>query len=69
MNGYVFHSYLTYSSAFQALSSNAQAAFKATLPVKRTGGVEPTTNSGSYSHSSQYARSGVGLSRDVYVAF
>lgn len=68
MGSYAFFSYLAYSSTFHGLSAAEQADFKARLPVQRTSGVEPTTTAGSSGYESQYARHGVGLNRDVYVA-
>lgn len=65
---YSFHSYLKYSRAFHLLSDADQEAFKRTLPVQRVGGKEPSALTGLYGNSSQYARNGVGLTRDVYCA-
>ena len=39
--GAVFHSYLSYSAAWNGLTSAQQEAFKATLPVSRAGAAEP----------------------------
>lgn len=42
--GATFYSYLTYSSAWNALSSTQQDTFKNSLPFKRTGANEPGIN-------------------------
>ena len=44
ITGATFHSYLTYSSAWNALSSAQQDAFKGALPFQRTGANEPGIN-------------------------
>ena len=44
MTGARFHSFLTHSAAWWALSSAEQAAFEASLPFQRTSGTEPSIN-------------------------
>lgn len=63
-----FHSFLDYSSAFYALPLSEQQAFKATLPIARTTGTEPSTGFGNTTPAYGYGRNGVGVTRDVYVA-
>jgi hypothetical protein len=65
---YQFHSFLRQNDAFDALTAEARAAFKATLPIDRTPGTEPTAHAGSYGSSAQYSRSGHGLDRSLYSA-
>lgn len=43
-SGAVFHSYLTYSTSWNALTSSQQNAFKNELPFFRTGADEPGIN-------------------------
>ena len=66
--GVPFYSYLTYSSAFNALTYDKQTAYKATLPVQRTGANEPSLGGGTYGTAASYARNGHGVGRDVYTA-
>lgn len=63
-----FYSFLNYSSAFNALSFSEQVAFKATLPINRTTGEEPSTGFGNTTPGHGYGRNGVGVTRDVYIA-
>ena len=56
VNGLPFYSYLRCNSAFQALGSAEQRAFKATLPVERSEAEEPGLGGGSYGTSASYAR-------------
>lgn len=44
ITGAVFYSYMTYSSAWDALSSAERESFKGTLPFKRGGAPEPGIN-------------------------
>ena len=66
--GYGFYTYLTYSAAYLALSSGEQAAVKDRLPVSRVGAAEPTTGAGHVVADHGYARNGVGVNRDLYIA-
>ncbi|MFJ2186420.1 hypothetical protein ACIOJE_00485 [Kitasatospora sp. NPDC087861] len=68
LTGYTFHSFLTYSSAFGLLTSSQQAGVKETLPISRTTGTAPSALAGTTTTGHGYARSGSGVSRDVYVA-
>jgi hypothetical protein len=65
---YHFYSFLRQNSAFDALTAEARTAFKATLPIDRTSGTEPSAYTGSYGSSTQYSRSGRGLDRSLYNA-
>lgn len=44
VDGATFHSYLTYSAAYHALSSVEQASFEACLPFSRSNAAEPSIN-------------------------
>jgi len=68
VSGVPFYSYLTYSSTFNALTYDKQTAYKATLPVQRTGADEPGLGGGAYGISASYARNGNGVGRDVFTA-
>ncbi|MDB4873466.1 MAG: hypothetical protein JWL97_4470 [Gemmatimonadales bacterium] len=66
--GLSFHSYLTYSPAFNKLTAAEHDRVKDTLPVKRTGAAAPTANAGTTQTGCGYARNGTGVDRDVYQA-
>jgi hypothetical protein len=66
--GYGFYSYLTYSASFRDLSTPKRAAVMERLPVQRTDGDEPAAGAGSFLGGHGYARNGVGVTRDVYIA-
>lgn len=68
LTGYTFYSYLTYSTAYGALTAGEKDAVKANLPISRTTGNAPTALSGTTTTGSSYARSGAGVSRDIYLA-
>ena len=65
--GHDFHSYLEQNSAFFALSTEAQAAFKATLPTNRTSGTAPTANRAISTAGTQFSNNGRGVDRTVYL--
>lgn len=67
--GLPFYSYLTYSQKFLDLSSSEQDKTKKALPITRTGAQEPTASTGSLTTGHGYSRNGMGVSRDVYVAY
>src|ERR1700728_2185031 len=69
VTGYPFLSYLTYSGAFHALTSGQQDAVGAALPVHREGADEPVTGVGTSQSGHGYGRNGVGVARDVFIAF
>ena len=66
--GMPFHSFLTYSASYLRLTAEQQRRIKATLPVQRTSGVEPTAAAGTSTSGHGYARNGIGVDRSVYVA-
>lgn len=57
-----FYSYLTYSPAWDGLSSDAQQRFKETLPVSRSGAPEPGAQ-GYFSADRTYSAGGRALNR------
>jgi hypothetical protein len=65
---YEFHSFLRQNSTFHGLTTAERTSFKATLPIDRTPGTEPTAYAGSYGNNSQYSRGGHGLDRSLYSA-
>ena len=67
--GYPFCSYLTYSSAFHALTAAQQDAVREALPVSRVGADEPVTGLGTGQTGHGYGRNGAGVTRDVFIAF
>jgi hypothetical protein len=67
--GLPFYSFLTYSASFQRLTADERRRIKATLPVQRTDGVEPTANFGTFTSGHGYSRNGIGVDRSVYSAF
>jgi hypothetical protein len=68
--GHDFCSYLVYSAKFHDLNAPQQAAVLAALPVRRVTADEPTSRAGLLigpaGHG--YARNGVGVTRDIYLA-
>jgi hypothetical protein len=66
--GREFCSYLTYSAAYHALSAGQQGAVRARLPVERVTADEPTTGAGHVLAGHGYARNGIGVSREIYIA-
>ncbi|MGW4830801.1 HORMA-1 domain-containing protein [Amycolatopsis japonica] len=62
-----FHSYMSYSDTFNALSIADQTAFKAGLPVQRTAGTEPGVGLGNSTPGHGYSSNGIGVTRDIFV--
>ncbi|MFT3809967.1 MAG: hypothetical protein QM698_08615 [Micropepsaceae bacterium] len=62
ISGASFYSYLTYSSAWDKLTSAEQEAFKRTLPHQRTGATEPPVN-GQLVADKTYSSGGRSLTR------
>lgn len=62
ITGASFYSYLTYSAAWEGLSSEQQASFKSTLPVKRGSASEPGIN-GYLESDRSYSAGGWALGR------
>ena len=64
ISGATFYSYLTYSSAWDALSPSARAAFKKTLPVNRVGAPELGID-GYVQQDLAYSAGGRGVQREI----
>lgn len=62
VTGAFFHSYLTYSSAWNGLSSDERHVFKSKLPFYRSGAPEPTVN-GYLRSDRTYSAGGLALDR------
>ena len=62
ISGASFHSYLTYSSAWWALTSDQRAAVEGQLPLQRTGQAEPQVN-GYFADDKTYSSCGRSLGR------
>ncbi len=69
VTGYPFCSYLTYSTAFHALTSARQDVVLGALPVGRIGADEPVTGFGTSQSGHGYGRNGAGVTRDVFIAY
>jgi len=67
-SGAHFHSFLTYSAAWWALSGAEQAAFEARLPFQRTSGMEPSIK-GYLRADRTYSAGGWALDRQSVKAF
>jgi Bacterial HORMA domain family 1 len=68
VSGYSFYSYLVYSAKYHALSATQKQNALAGLAITRVTADEPSAGAGTTTGSHGYARNGVGVSRDVYVA-
>lgn len=68
VTGYPFFSYLTYTAAYDGLTSAQQVTVRAALPVQRVAGSEPVTGLGSTQSGHGYGRNGAGVTRDVFTA-
>ena len=68
VSGAYFTSYLTYTSAWDRLTSAQQAAFKGTLPFQRTGAAKPSVN-GYVTNDQSYSAGGRTLSRSSVRSF
>jgi hypothetical protein len=68
VTGHAFCSYLIYSAKFHDLSPAGQATVLAALPIQRTTSDEPTARAGRFLTGHGYARNGIGVGRDVYIA-
>ena len=69
ISGSSFYSYLTYSTAFQQLTSDQRQSIKQALPIARGSATEPTASAGASEGGQGYARHGTGVTRDVYTAY
>lgn len=63
VSGASFYSYLTYSSAYLALTSVAKDAFKQSLPFQRTGAPQPTVANGYFADDLSYTSGSRTLAR------
>jgi hypothetical protein len=66
ITGASFFNYLTQNSEFFQSSSDAQARFKAGLPVQRTHGEPPSDGSGYWTSDRNYFSGGCGLGRQTF---
>lgn len=63
VSGAFFYSYLTYNSAWGALTSTQRAVIEQQLPVQRTNAPEPTVSGGYFSDDKTYSSGGRALGR------
>ena len=63
VDGASFHSYLTYSSAWNTLTPAERAAVKQQLPVQRTRAPEPEVSGGYFANDKTYSSGGRTLGR------
>jgi len=68
ISGASFHSFLTYSAAWDQLTDDEKRRFKATLPFSRTAGTEPGV-SGYFSSDKTYSAGGHALDRTTVRSF
>lgn len=68
VSGAKFHNYLTYSSAWDALSASEKEAFKTRMPFQRSGKPEPTVN-GYLVDDKVYSAGGRALNRATVRAY
>lgn len=61
--GATFYSYLTYSSAWDLLSSAQQSAVKQALPFQRVGAPQPAVENGYFADDRAYSSGGRSLAR------
>lgn len=63
INGAHFHSFLTYSSAWDALTFDERLAIKRQLPLQRVSGLEPLVSNGYFADDKTYSSGGRSLGR------
>lgn len=63
ISGAHFHSYLTYSAAWDALTSDQRATVKGQLPLQRVGGTEAPIHNGYFVDDKSYSSGGRSLGR------
>lgn len=63
ISGAQFHSYLTYSSAWNALTTEQRAAIKRQLPLQRVNGSESAVSNGYFVDDKTYSSGGQSLGR------
>jgi len=66
ISGTVWYSYLTYTSAYDRLSSVELASLKAKLPVPRFTSAAPVSGSGYWEQSRSYSANGEGVVRNIF---
>lgn len=63
ISGAQFHSYLTYSAAWDALTADQRAAIKGQLPLQRVSGSQSAVSNGYFADDKTYASGGRSLGR------
>ena len=63
ISGAQFHSYLTYSAAWDALTADQRTAVKGQLPLQRVSGSDSAVNNGYFADDKTYASGGRSLGR------
>lgn len=63
ISGAQFYSYLTYSTAWDALTADQQATVKAQLPLQRVNASQPAVSNGYFADDKNYASGGRSLGR------
>lgn len=63
ISGAQFHSYLTYSAAWDALTTEQRAAVKKQLPLQRVSGSEAAVSNGYFADDKTYSSGGRSLGR------
>lgn len=63
VTGATWYSFLSYSSAWSALTQTQRDAVERDLPFARSSGVEPVVRNGSWSPDKSYSAAGCGLRR------
>lgn len=63
--GAQFHSFLTYSAAWNALTEDQRAAVKGQLPLQRVTGLESTVSNGYFADDKTYSSGGRSLGRSI----
>lgn len=63
VTGASFYTYLTYSSAWDELSSTQRETIKQQLPIQRTGAPEPSVSGGYFAEDKTYSAAGRALGR------
>lgn len=63
VSGANFHSYLTYSAAWDDLTPDERAAIKRQLPLQRVGSSEPTVSNGYFADDKTYSSGSRSLGR------
>jgi hypothetical protein len=66
IHGAGYYNYMSYSGKWLDLSEAQRAAFKATLPFQRTGGVLPDDGDGYWQADHGYSAGGVRVSRETF---